>query len=122
MQQSSPLFVDGARAFFFRSSRRFSCFLDFANLQGSIAWTTLARTSFIFLRAGLGRSVKHSTSGGRDMVDWGWFRIIRKPACPHFRSCDGSAPPIFAVVTRGAENKRLQLCVAFVPAKVAAFR
>ena len=75
MQQSSPLFVDGARAFFFRSSRRFSCFLDFANFQGNIAWTTLARTRRIFFRAGLGRSVKHSavcSLGGTGMVTRGF--------------------------------------------------
>ena len=58
--------MDGARASFFRASRRFECFV--ANFRGNIAWTTLARTRRIFLRAGLGRSVKHSTLGGRDMM------------------------------------------------------
>ena len=74
--------MDGARAAFFRTSRRFSCFFAFANFQGDIAWMTLVRTSFIFFRAGLGRSVKHSTSGGRDIVIWDGFRILTgKPAC-----------------------------------------
>ena len=74
------MFVDGARAFFFRSSRRFSCFFDFANFQGNIAWTTLARTRRIFFRAGLGRSVKHSAVcflGGTGMVARG-FGIMGK--------------------------------------------
>ena len=99
--------MDGARAAFFRTSRRFSCFFAFANFQVDIAWMTRVRTSFIFFRAGLGRSVKHSTSGGRDIA-FGMVSDINWQARLHLRSSDASAqdPPIAAVVPCGAEKSR----------------
>ena len=129
MQQSGPLFVDGARAFFFRSSRRFSCFFDFANFHSNMAWITLVRIRRTFLRAGEDRAVKDSTTvrfSGRRVM--GFELSDYEQPNLRLRSSDGSeasaprgshAP---AVVPRGAEKTRLQVCVAFNSTKVAAFR
>ena len=114
------LLVEGARAAFFRASRRFSCFFDFANFQ-DMAWMTLARIRRTFFRAGLGRSVKHSTSGGRDMVIGDGFGIIGQ-VCLHFAASDGPAPQTPTVVPRGAEKNRLPTSLATCNWKVAAFR